>query len=128
MARPCPRTYDPVWSFGNHNWNDGNTTKFHNIPSVYQEPDERSTDNEKAEFFHNAVRRGDVNLVRLLHIHHEVDVNSPIGNKGDEALHIACKRGHKELVHYLLHEAKVDLERTGNFIWNRRAIHCAALG
>ena len=84
--------------------------------------------NNIPEIFFDAVRRGDLNLVRLLHIHHQLDVNSLIGIKGEVALHVACKRGLKELVQWLLEEAQADLEKSDNFPWNRRAIHCAALG
>ena len=124
-----------VWSLGDQHTSESSSTAYHHLDSMEihdQEVNEElarvSTTNKISEIFFDAVRRGDLNLVRLLHIHHQLDVNSLIGIKGEVALHVACKKGLKELVQWILNEAQADLEKSDNFPWNRRAIHCAALG
>lgn len=76
-----------------------------------------SVDKELVDFiesgrtlFFNAVARGDLRIVQLLHIRGGIDINIQDDNNGMTALQIACKEGHLDIARWIIFDTKVDLE------------------
>lgn len=76
--------------------------------------------------FFNAVKRGDLRTVKLLHKRHGVDVDALDEITKNTALQLASREGFKDLVEWLLDEAQAELEKQG-FNGNR-ALHIAVCG
>ena len=78
-----------------------------------------------AHFFFKAVDEGNCRAAKLLYSRHGVD---PEARKrdGKTALHLACFKGHIDLVKWLLDKARVDMSQVDNRGFS--AIHYAILG
>lgn len=76
--------------------------------------------------FFNAVKRGDLRTLKLLHKRHGVDVDALDEGTKNTALQLASKAGFKDLVEWLLDEAQAELEKPG--FNGCRALHCAVTG
>lgn len=70
-----------------------------------------------------AVQEGDLPAVKLLHKHHKFNYNAQINSDGMTPLQIACGKGYKDLVEWLIDEAKVDLDLAAEKGF--RAVHYA---
>jgi len=77
-----------------------------------------------SSLFINAADKGDLRLLKFLHTHNRMDVNKCL-NPGDgmAAVHFACKKGHKDVLQWLIDEAHADMEKQDNNGF--RAIHHA---
>jgi hypothetical protein len=76
-----------------------------------------------APLFIKAVQEGNLPAVKLLHNHHKFNYNARINSNGMTALQIACEKGYKDLVEWLLNEANVDLDKAAEKGF--RAVHYA---
>ena len=76
--------------------------------------------------FFNAVKRGDLRTVKLLHKRHGVDIDVLDEVTTNTALQIASREGFKDLVEWLLEEAQAELEKPGYNDF--RALHIAVCG
>ena len=70
-----------------------------------------------------AIQEGDLAAVKLLHNHHKFNYNARINSDGMTALQISCEKGYKNLVEWLIDEAKVDLDLAAEKGF--RAVHYA---
>ena len=75
--------------------------------------------------FFRAVISGHLKIAKVLHNHRGVDTSTQ-NWEGKTALHIACEKGHKDLVEWLLDQVGVNLEQRD--IEGNRAIHYAVMG
>lgn len=60
--------------------------------------------------FFNAIDRGDLRTAKLLHLHNTV-VSDTRNADGKTALHIACLKGYKDMVKWLINDVVVDVEK-----------------
>lgn len=81
---------------------------------------------KQLRLFFDVVDKGNLRVAQLLHHRYGVDVGTRNSIDGMTALHIACLKGHFEVVQWILEEALVDLEEEDNNGF--RAIHHAAKG
>jgi len=79
-----------------------------------------------AILFFKAVQEGNLTVVKIHHNHHEFNYNDRINSDGMTALQIACEKGYKNLVEWLIDEAKVDLDLASEKGF--RAVHYAVKG
>ena len=73
---------------------------------------------------YKAVKTGDLQTFVSLIKHLNVDVNNYYF-RGMSALHLAIKEGHKDIVHWLLDQPQMDLEKQDPY--GHRAIHHAVM-
>lgn len=114
-----------------HTW----LLKGRSLPFVWMEPFhhvESSMEKKLADFtsmgissFLQAIGKGDLHNAKLLNGHHNIDVNSRNIVDGTTGLHFACRKGNKDLVSWLIDEAKANVEDED--ISGLRAIHYAAI-
>jgi len=90
-------------------------------PAVDRELDEISRRTEW--LFYDAVKRGDMRIVKLIFYRHAVNINATVNGKS--ALYAACKKGEKEILSWLLDQPEIDIERADYLGY--RAIHQAVL-
>lgn len=72
--------------------------------------------------FFNAVDRGDLSNAKIFHLHHTIVADARNAN-GESALHVACIKGHKDIVEWLIDDVKVDIEKSSKI--GHRPIHYA---
>lgn len=72
-----------------------------------------------------AASQGELRVAKLLRIWQGLDMDVQ-NAEGMTMLHIACEKGHKEFVDWLLNEVQVDVEKTDKKGF--RAIHYASMG
>jgi len=73
--------------------------------------------------FFKTVDRGDLQTIKLLHYHHRIDIGGARNANGMTALQLACEKGYKEVINWLIEEAKVGIDVIGTRDF--RAIHYA---
>lgn len=80
----------------------------------------------ESSLFFKAVSEGDLRTAKLLY-NRQLGVDAEARNSGGRtALHVASRKGHTDLVEWLLNEAKVDVNKSD--VKGYRAIHHAVLG
>ncbi len=65
-----------------------------------------------ARFF-DSVSKGDLFVAQLLHTRYGVELNAR-NAKGQNALHIACEKGYRDIVQWLLNQVHKGLEKVDN--------------
>ena len=73
--------------------------------------------------FFNAVDRGDLQLMKMLYTKLRIDLDALWNRRGMSALQVACERGYKNVVNWLIDIIKVDLNASD--AEGLRAIHYA---
>lgn len=81
---------------------------------------------KQLRLFFDVVDKGNLRVAQLLHYRYGVDVGTRNSIDGMAALHVACLKGHFDVVQWILDEALVDLEEPDNNGF--RPIHHAAKG